>query len=81
MGKNTKSFAASVDIDPLAGRENDMNAFFDDWDGETLDWDEIAFLGVLSEDIARKKRDRERARREWEDDDGQDDFWEWLNRK
>jgi hypothetical protein len=55
-----------------------MDDFFDDCDG--LSWDEIAFLGVLSEDIAREKRDIERARKEW-DDDEDDDYWEWLDRK
>jgi len=39
-----------------------MDDFFDDYDG--LDWDEIAFLGGLSEELAREKRDIERARRE-----------------
>ena len=53
-----------------------MDDFFDDFDG--LDWDEIAFLGVVSEDIAREKRDIERTRREW--DDGEDDYWDMINR-
>jgi hypothetical protein len=37
-------------------------------------------IGPLSEDIAREKRDIERTRREW-DDDEDDEYWEWLNRK
>lgn len=34
----------------------------------------------ISGDIAREKRDIERSRREW-DDDEDDDYWEWLNRR
>lgn len=56
-----------------------MDDFFDDFDSDGLDWDEIAFLGVLSEDIAREKRDIERTRREW--DDGDDDYWDMINRR
>ena len=56
-----------------------MDDFFDDFDSDGLDWDEIAFFGVLSEDIAREKRDIERTRREW--DDGDDDYWDMINRR
>ena len=56
-----------------------MDDFFDDCDGDGLEWDEIAFLGVLSEEIAREKRDIERTRREW--DDGDEDYWELLDQR
>jgi hypothetical protein len=47
------------------------------WDGpREQDWPLI--LGI-SGDIAREKRDIERARREW--DDREEDYWEWLNQK
>jgi hypothetical protein len=36
-------------------------------------------IGPLSEDIAREKRDIERARREW--DDQEDDYWDMINRR
>ena len=55
-----------------------MDDFFDDDGG--IDWDDWMIIGPLSEDIAREKRDIERARREW--DDGKDlDYWERLDRR
>ena len=54
-----------------------MDDFFDDYDGPDLDW---GIIGGLSEDIAREKLDIERARREWDDDEGLD-YWEWLDRQ
>lgn len=55
-----------------------MDDFFDDCDG--IDWDDWMIIGPLSEDIAREKRDIERAMREW-DDDVNDDYWEWLDQR
>jgi hypothetical protein len=60
----------------LKGR-HDMDDFFDDCDGP--DWEDWMIIGPLSEEIAREKRDIERTRREW-DDDEDDEYWEWLNR-
>jgi len=54
-----------------------MDDFFDDCDG--IDWDHWMIIGPLSEDLAREKRDIERARREWDEDEGLD-YWEWLYR-
>ena len=39
-----------------------MDDFNDEHDG--LDWEDWMIIGPLSEDIAREKRDRERARRD-----------------
>jgi hypothetical protein len=38
--------------------------FFDDCDGDGLDWDDWMIIGPLSEDIAREKRDIDRADQE-----------------
>jgi hypothetical protein len=55
-----------------------MDDFFDDYAGiDCKDW---MIIGPLCEDIAREKRDIERARRE-RDDDQDLDYWEWLDRK
>jgi hypothetical protein len=56
-----------------------MDDFFDDCDGGGLDWDDWMIIGPLSEDIAREKRDIERTRREWDEDEGLG-YWEWLDR-
>ena len=55
-----------------------MDDFFDDCD--SMDWDDWIIIGPLSEDIAREKRDIERAKREWDEDEGLD-YWEWLDRR
>jgi hypothetical protein len=60
----------------LKGR-HDMDDCFDDFDRP--DWEDWMIIGPLSEEIAREKRDIERTRREW-DDDEDDEYWEWLNR-
>ena len=55
-----------------------MEDFFDDYDGP--DWEDWMIIGPLSEDIAREKRDIERMRREWDDDEGID-YWDMINRR
>ncbi len=57
-----------------------MDDFFDDYDGEGLEWQDWMIIGPLSEDIAREKRDIERTRREW-DDEEDDDYWGIINRR
>jgi len=59
-------------------RKHHMDDCYDDFDGP--DWeDSWMIIGPLSEDIAREKRDIERARREWDDQD--DDYWDIINRQ
>ena len=58
-------------------RRHHMDDCFDDFDGP--DWEDWMIIGPLSEDIAREKRDIERMRREW--DDGDDDYWDMINRR
>ncbi len=58
-------------------RRHHMDDCFDDFDG--LEWQDWMIIGPLSEDIAREKRDIERTKREWDDQD--DDYWERLNRR
>ena len=56
-------------------RKQTMDDCFDDFDGP--DWEDWMIIGPLSEDIAREKRDIERTRREWDDED--DDYWDMIN--
>ena len=59
-----------------------MDDFFDDYDDECGDlefWD-WAMIGGLSEELAREKREIERARREW-DYREDDDYWDMINRR
>ena len=58
-------------------RRHSMDDRFDDFDGP--DWEDWMIIGPLSEDIAREKRDIERTRREWDDED--DDYWKWINKR
>jgi len=43
------------------------------------DWEDWMIIGPLSEDIVREKRDIERTRREWNNED--DDYWDIINRR
>jgi hypothetical protein len=84
-------------------KEHIVDEFFDDCDGDGLDWDDDPeseeeptesgdglldppgegdwpLIFGISGDIARERRDIERTRREWDEDEGLG-YWEWLNRR
>lgn len=66
-------------MDDFFDDDGGMDNGFDDDCGELDFWD-WGVIGGLSEELAREKRDIERARREWDEDENLG-YWEWLDRK